>query len=68
MYQYYKKRDFEMLEKYHVTDCIECGSCTFRCPARMPLTHAFKTAKLMIQAKNAKEKAKAEAAKKEAGK
>jgi hypothetical protein len=34
----------------------------------MPLTHAFKTAKLMIQAKNAKEKAKAEAAKKEAGK
>ena len=68
MYQYYKKRDFEMLEKYHVTDCIECGSCTFRCPARMPLTHAFKTAKLMIQARNAKEKAKAEAAKKEAGK
>ena len=68
MFQYYKKRDFEMLEKYHVTDCIECGSCTFRCPARMPLTHAFKTAKLMIQAKNAKEKAKAEAAAKEAGK
>ncbi len=28
----------------------------------MPLTHAFKTAKLMFQAKAAKEKAKAEAA------
>ena len=27
----------------------------------MPLTHAFKTAKLMFQAKAAKEKAKAEA-------
>ena len=68
MYQYYKKRNFEMLEKYHVTDCIECGSCTFRCPARMPLTHAFKTAKLMLQARAAKEKAKAEAAAKEAQK
>ena len=64
MYQYYKKRDFEMLEKYHVTDCIECGSCTFRCPARMPLTHAFKTAKIMMQIR----KAKAEAAAKEARK
>jgi electron transport complex protein RnfC len=68
MYQYYKKRNFEMLEKYHVTDCIECGSCTFRCPARMPLTHAFKTAKLMLQARAAKEKARAEAAQKEARK
>ena len=64
MYIYYKKRDFDMLEKYHVTDCIECGSCTFRCPARMPLTHAFKTAKIMLQTR----KAKAEAAAKEAGK
>ena len=35
----------------------------------MPLTHAFKTAKLMFQAKAAKEKAEAEAkAAKEAGK
>ena len=68
MYQYYKKRNFEMLEKYHVTDCIECGSCTFRCPARMPLTHAFKTAKIMLQARAAKEKARAEAAAKEAAK
>ena len=30
--------------------------------ARMPLTHAFKTAKLMLQAKAAKEKDAAEAA------
>jgi electron transport complex protein RnfC len=65
MYQYYKKRDFVMLERYHVTDCIECGSCTFRCPARMPLTHAFKTAKLLLKARADKEKA---AAQKEAAK
>ena len=60
MYMYYSKGDYENMEKYHITDCFECGSCSFNCPARMPLTHAFKTAKLMFQAKAAKEKAKAE--------
>ena len=68
MYLYYTRRDFDMLQKYHVTDCFECGSCTYNCPARMPLTHAFKTAKVMIQVRAAKEKAKAEAAAKEAQK
>ena len=61
MYMYYSKGDYANLEKYHVNDCFECGSCAFNCPARMPLTHAFKTAKLMFQAKAAKEKAAAEA-------
>ena len=61
MYMYYSKGDFENMAKYHITDCFECGSCAFNCPARMPLTHAFKTAKLMFQAKAMKEKAKAEA-------
>jgi len=69
MYMYYTKRDFENMEKYHITDCFECGSCSYNCPARMPLTHAFKTAKIMFQVKAAKEKAKAEAeAAKEANK
>ncbi|MBR0198970.1 MAG: electron transport complex subunit RsxC [Oscillospiraceae bacterium] len=62
LYMYYSKGDYDMLEKYHVMDCFECGSCSYNCPARMPLTHAFKTAKLMFQARAAKEKAKAEAA------
>lgn len=66
MYMYYSKRDFENMEKYHITDCFECGSCAYNCPARMPLTHAFKTAKVMFMTKAAKEKAKAEAAAKEA--
>ena len=62
MYMYYSKGDFENMAKYHIMDCFECGSCSYNCPARMPLTHAFKTAKLMIQSKAAKEKAAAEAA------
>ncbi len=63
MYMYYSKGDYENMEKYHITDCFECGSCSYNCPARMPLTHAFKTAKLMFQARAFKEKAKAESAK-----
>ena len=55
MYMYYSKGDYENMAKYHITDCFECGSCAYNCPARMPLTHAFKTAKLMFQAKAAKE-------------
>ncbi len=60
---YYQKRDFEKMAQYHITDCFECGSCSYNCPARMPLTHAFKTAKLMFQEKAAAEKARAAAGK-----
>ena len=62
MYMYYSKADFENMAKYNITDCFECGSCSYNCPGRMPLTHAFKTAKMMFQAKAVKDKAKAEAA------
>lgn len=68
MYMYFKKRDFENMQKYHILDCFECGSCSFNCPGRMPLTHSFKTAKLLFAAKAAEEKARAEAAAKEAEK
>ena len=66
MYMYFKKLDFENMKKYHILDCFECGSCSYNCPGRMPLTHSFKTAKLLFAAKAAEEKARAEAAKKEA--
>ncbi len=73
MYMYYHNADYKMMEKYHITDCFECGSCSYNCPARMPLTHAFKTTKVMLQVEKAKaqaaaEKAKAEAEAKEAQK
>ena len=56
MYMYYSKGRYDMMEKYHIMDCFECGSCSFNCPARMPLTHAFKTAKLMFQEHKLREK------------
>ena len=30
-------KDWEALESNHVYDCIECGSCSFICPANRPL-------------------------------
>ena len=66
MYKYFQKRNFEKMQQYHILDCIECGCCSYNCPGRLPLTHTFKTAKLLFAARAAEEKARAEAAAKEA--
>ncbi len=63
MYMYQQKGDVEMLQKLNITDCVECGSCSYICPGRLHLTHAFKTGKAMVQAHMAELKAKAEAEK-----
>jgi electron transport complex protein RnfC len=44
-------------------DCIECGSCAYVCPARIPLVAQFRLNKAKIMAIRAAEKAKAEAEK-----
>ena len=61
MYLYEQKGDVEMMKKLNLTDCVECGACTYICPGRLDLTHAFKTGKAKIQAYDAALKAKAEA-------
>ena len=49
-------------EELRVMDCIECGSCNYICPARIPLVQSFRTAKAELRNMAAKQKAK-EAAK-----
>ena len=63
MYMYEEKGDIEMMQKLNLMDCVECGACTYICPGRLHLTHAFKTGKAKIQAYNAALKAKEEAEK-----
>ncbi len=63
MYLYVNKGDLAKMEQYHVADCFECGSCSFGCPGRLPLTQTFKVGKAMLLAKQAEEKARAEAEK-----
>ena len=41
-------------------DCIECGSCNYICPARVPLVQSFRMAKFEIRTLAMKRKAAAE--------
>ena len=43
----------ESLEKYQVLSCIECGICSYVCPARRPLLHNIRIGKAEVMAKNA---------------
>ncbi|MFI5359194.1 MAG: electron transport complex subunit RsxC [Halanaerobiales bacterium] len=46
----------EQLEKYQVLSCIECGICSYVCPARRPLLHNIRIGKAEVMAKNASSK------------
>ena len=48
--------DYERYEKkLHGLECVQCGSCTFACPAKRPLMQTFKQAKAEIMANKRKE-------------
>src|SRR5690606_27461476 len=42
---YSKNRSYEDCGKLHVLDCIECGSCSYICPAKKPLMQNIRIAK-----------------------
>ncbi|MCK4462878.1 MAG: RnfABCDGE type electron transport complex subunit C, partial [Candidatus Omnitrophica bacterium] len=46
-----KKQKKVFLEELNVFDCIECGACSFACPARVPLVQYIKLAKAQMQEK-----------------
>lgn len=37
--------NWELAEKNHITDCIECGSCSYPCPANRPLLDQIRLGK-----------------------
>jgi electron transport complex protein RnfC len=43
--------------QYHVMDCIECGSCTYVCPAKRYLVQSIRNGKLYVRAAQTKEAA-----------
>lgn len=55
--------DIKSAEDAHVMTCIECGACSFGCPAHRTITQFCRRAKNSIRARIAAEKAKAAAAK-----
>jgi len=55
----YDKQDVVMLEKLGVQACMECGCCSFVCPANRPLVQTNKLAKVLIREEKAKEETRA---------
>lgn len=55
--------DIRTAENAHVMDCIECGACSFGCPAYRTITQSCRRAKNSIRARIAAERAAAAAAK-----
>jgi electron transport complex protein RnfC len=45
---------FDEAEEFAAMDCIECGCCTYTCPAAIPLVQAIRHAKGAILAKRRK--------------
>ena len=52
-------RRWDDMVKYHIWDCMECGSCSYVCPSNIPLVQRFRVAKAMLREKQAREKAEA---------
>ena len=55
-----RNRDIAGLESFHVLDCIECGCCTFACPAKRYLVQSLRTGKAFLRMENDKKRRKAE--------
>ena len=53
------KGDLDMCEKYDIFNCIECGCCTYICPANVPIVQQIRKAKGWITEKYHREEAKA---------
>ena len=51
-----QKEDLDMCEKYDVFSCVECGCCTYICPAGVPIVQHIRTAKGRILEKQRREK------------
>ncbi len=49
--------DLEAFEKLYGMECYECGSCTYTCPAKRPLTQAFKQARKAVMDNRRKQQA-----------
>ena len=50
-----KAGDLDEAEKIGVLDCIECGTCSFVCPAHVQLVQRFRVGKQLVRAKKQKE-------------
>ena len=53
LYRYEAAGSLDALEALHVSDCIECGCCSYVCPGQLPLVERFRAAKQTLKEGNA---------------
>ncbi|MFW6256620.1 MAG: electron transport complex subunit RsxC [Bacillota bacterium] len=46
-----KEDMYEKAEKFQLESCIECGSCAYVCPSKIPLVHYFQLGKAELMAR-----------------
>ncbi len=51
MDQNVRDENYEEAERLGVMSCIECGACTYVCPAKRMLTQSFRMGKKVIAAR-----------------
>ncbi len=51
----YENKDTEKLQELGVNTCMECGCCSFVCPANRPLVQTNKLSKALLREEKAKE-------------
>ena len=64
--KYTEVKDTDELKDLSVMTCMECGCCSFNCPAGRPLVHAIRLGKTLVRKADAAAKARAEAEAKKA--
>lgn len=52
------KENFEVAQQYSIMNCVECGACSYTCPAGRPLTEGIRFGKAQIRAQQKKAQAK----------
>lgn len=43
-----ERKDYEAMEKYNITNCMECGCCSFSCPAHRQLVQTIRLGKQLL--------------------
>lgn len=47
--QYASIHDYVMCEKFSIMSCVECGSCTYVCPGKVPIVQLIRMGKARIR-------------------
>ena len=54
LYRFVNAKRLDEMTRLNLLDCIECGSCAFTCPGKLPLVETFRKGKQLLREANAK--------------